>query len=240
MSRSLVVSEQENIPSGPFFVLAEQLRAMKMKTLDAKIEFWIREIHKAHAFYKKAQNPSKTPALAPQAPPIKAPQSIAPIASRLKTSQDTVARRFAALRWQFVPQNPGVLLQMESRIDQTIANQGLLTYSQLVDGLDFYLPQSKLNAPYRIEHKNWNGSDGAMVGEFLCHISMQSFIQRGVLASAVVVKSSGKISSGFFELAGLLDLLERGDQATDAGFWQLEKGYVYNPQTAQSRAISYK
>ena len=232
MASSLVVSEQENIPSGPFFVLAKQLGVMKAK--DDKTIFWIGEINKAHDFYQQV------PAFYPKAPQAAVPVASGVIASPLKTSQDKVARYFAALQWQFVGDNPGALLQMERRIDQAIAKQGLLTYSQLVDDVDFYLPQSPLNAPYRIEHKDWNGNVGGMVGEFLCYISMQSYVRRGVLSSAVVVKSSGKISSGFLELSDLLGLLKRIDDATDEAFWQAEKGYVYAPQTALNRAVPYK
>ncbi len=238
LASSLVVSEQENIPSSPFFALAKKLGVMKAK--EDKTFFWIGEINKAHAFYQQV------PAFYPKAPQAAVPaQSTVPvapgvIASPLKTLQDKVARYLATLQWQFVLQNPGALLQMERRIDQAIANQVLLTYSQLVDGIDFYLPQSQLSAPYRIEHKDWNGSVGGMVGEFLCYISMQSFVRRGVLSSAVVVKSNGKISSGFLELSKLLGLLKRIDDATDDAFWQLEKGYVYAPQTISSRTVPYK
>lgn len=154
--------------------------------------------------------------------------------------ENKVARYFAALQWQVVATNPSALKAMERRINHAIASQGVLTYSQLVDGIDFYLPKSDGSQLYRIDLERWSGSDGGIVGEFLCYISMQSFIQQGVLASAVVVKSSGKISSGFFELAEILGLLKHRDDASDEAFWQTEKGYVYNPRTASNRAVPYE
>jgi hypothetical protein len=82
-----------------------------------------------------------------------------------------------ATKWAWADKDPNALAALEQRIAETGRNLELITYSDLVKGLDFHLPNVRNGEPYRVPIYDWSGFDRGMVGEFLGYISTRSYCE---------------------------------------------------------------
>src|SRR3954465_5417895 len=102
---------------------------------------------------------------------------------------DEIAQKMAEIGWIYADKDPNALAILEERIADTGRKLGLITYSELVKGVDFRLPNIRKGEPYRIQIYGWSGLDRAILGEFLGYISSRSYDKAGFMASALVVNS---------------------------------------------------
>lgn len=105
--------------------------------------------------------------------------------------------------------------ELEKRIaTAAISGSGTITYSELIDGVNFRRPDGR---PYRINREN--ASDRELLGRYLGVIVSRSWSAHGFMASAVVVQSTnGQPSDGFYKLAYRERYLPEGKRAHR--FWQ--------------------
>jgi hypothetical protein len=142
---------------------------------------------------------------------------------------DEIARRMAALTWNYPDKDPAALAILESRIAEEGRHLGLITYSDLVRGVDFHLPNVRNGAAYQITVYDWSGLDRAIVGEFLGYISMRSYQEAGFMASALVVnRAEFKPSDHFFQWMKTLDVLPNTDSDTILAFWADQVNKAHN------------
>lgn len=119
--------------------------------------------------------------------------------------------------------------EIARRIAKCARRNGVITYSELVQGIDFRLPNVAAGAPFQLgELGEWTDLDRAVLGSVLGRISADSYLRAEFLASAVAVsKSSREPSEGFKQLVQEAGLLRnpRGDDFVL--FWseQLQKAY---------------
>ncbi|NLE58049.1 MAG: hypothetical protein GX616_06800 [Planctomycetes bacterium] len=141
-----------------------------------------------------------------------------------------VARKLAATRWHYPEVDPDALARLQQRIAGAGRRQDLITYSDLVRGVTFYLPNVNDGKPFEIDVSEWRDLDRAIIGEFLGYISMLSFREAGFMASALAVeKAEMKPSVHFFRWMRELGALPDTKEETVLAFWldQVKKAHAW-------------
>src|SRR5262245_34332030 len=100
---------------------------------------------------------------------------------------DDLCAQMQSIDWIWADKDPNALAILESRIERTGLALQMITYSDLVKGIDFQLSNVRNGEAYRVPIHEWSGFDRGMVGEFLGMISTRSYCQHGFMASALVV-----------------------------------------------------
>ena len=146
------------------------------------------------------------------------------------TQIDTIAQKLQKVQWLYGDKDPVARAEMLDRIVATARKLGLITYSDLVQGLTFRLPNIQNGAPFRIDTRDWTGLDRRVVGDFLGFISMESYLRGGFMASALVVsRQTFAPSDLFFEWMEELKVLPNLRQDTVLAFWadQVNKAHQW-------------
>lgn len=144
---------------------------------------------------------------------------------------DPVLRALKEWPWKYADQDPVAVAILEERIAQAaISEERLVSYSDLVRGIEFKLPGGE---SYEIRDFQNYGFDSQLIGDFLGYICMRSYEKAGFMASAVVVtKEAGELSipsPPFFKWMVELGVLKRADGDRALEFWveQLDKAHTY-------------
>src|SRR5687768_9141713 len=104
------------------------------------------------------------------------------------TPMDPVVQSFRNMEWLYATGDPKALRTLEERIAAAGRKRSLITYSELVRGVTFDLPN--LQRPPIIDTSDWHDLDRAIVGSFLGYISMRSYENAKFFASALVVNKT--------------------------------------------------
>ena len=123
---------------------------------------------------------------------------------------DKILEKFAKIPWHYANRDPRALDELELRVASVGRRRSLVTYSDLVRGVEFNLPN--LKEPRRtIDVSDWQELDRAIVGDFLGYMSMRSYEHAGFFSSALVVtKNDGSPSEGFYTLLKEIGLVSSG------------------------------
>lgn len=134
---------------------------------------------------------------------------------------DQVQRVFDSIRWQFANFDPAAQSELAGRIRDAVRDgKEILTYSEIVDGVTFRLPNVNDGRPYEIDVKNWADQDRAIIGDFLGKIDADSYRAGKIMASASVVAAETKRPSlPFFDLARKVGLLRGRSTSAEDDFW---------------------
>jgi hypothetical protein len=168
--------------------------------------------------------------------------------TELQALQASVAQQFAAKQWRYADKDPAAMAEIKARIEKYIRGTRTVSYSNLVYKVVFNLPSFNQGKPYIIDVNKWNQAASTLIGEFLCYISMESFINHGYLSSTLVVSNELKLrrpSKGFFELSRELGLLGPAspiaavNRVKEEAFWQAENSYVFDPSTVLNRVAPF-
>ena len=131
---------------------------------------------------------------------------------------DDIERKMAEIKWSYAESDPDALAELKRRIEDTGRREDLITYSNLVKGVKFHLPNVNKGQPFQIDIHEWSILDRAILGEFLGYISTLSYRKAQFMASALVVsKTEFKPSDHFFQWMKQLGTLSSRDIDD---FWQ--------------------
>jgi hypothetical protein len=146
----------------------------------------------------------------------------------MEVEMDAIAQKMAEVNFVYADKDPDAVAILEHRIAEAGKRLQLITYSDLVKGVDFHLPNVKKGA-YRIQIYDWSGLDRDILGDFLGYISTRSYREHGFMASALVVnRSEYKPSDHFFEWMEKLEALESMDEDKVLEFWAKEVNKAHN------------
>jgi hypothetical protein len=135
----------------------------------------------------------------------------------------------STIQYLWCDKDPAALAVLEQRIETAGRNLQMITYSDLVKGVDFHLPNVRNGEAYRVPIHDWSGFDRGMVGEFLGHISTRSWCAHGFMASALVVnRLEYKPSDLFFEWMVRLNVLPDNSDDTVMKFWIEQVNKAHN------------
>lgn len=143
---------------------------------------------------------------------------------------DTVGQALAAIKWHYADKDERARMQLSERLAERGRKERTLTYSELVDGVEFRLPNVNGGQPFQIGGSEWTDLDRALLGDFLGYISMESYEAGGFFASAVVVsKATGEPSEGFRVLMRQVGLLRSSKPDAALMLWsaELKKAYEW-------------
>lgn len=149
---------------------------------------------------------------------------------------DKIAKRLQEIDWEYADKDLSATAELEKRIENTGRNFGLISYTDLVKGIDFHYPNINHGKPYRINIYDWSGLDRRIVGDCLGYISKESYLAHSFMASALVIaRLESKPSDIFFEWMESLGVLPNLREDTVLEFWvtQVKKAhhwYKYGKQ----------
>lgn len=131
---------------------------------------------------------------------------------------DAVWRRFDEIEWSYATGDAKALRELEDRIASAGRKRSLITYSDLVRGVTFNLPN--VQKARTIDVTDWQELDRAIIGDFLGYISMRSYERAKLLSSALVVsKMDGSPGEGFYSLLKLLGLVSSARSTKALDLW---------------------
>ena len=139
-----------------------------------------------------------------------------------------VKRRLSKYNWNFAGDDPPALNELEKRIIDTARRKDLITYSDLVNGITFSLPNANRGQPFQIAPDDWTDLNRAIIGDFLGYISARSYAQSGIFLSAIVVtRADGTPGQGFVEFMRELEILTKSGEAASIECWVNEVHKVH-------------
>ncbi len=113
--------------------------------------------------------------------------------------------------------DPIVLAEFKRRIATAAAQGETLTYARLADGVEIQVDGNV--RPLVSDVLDWTRGERAYVGDLLCRISADSYVEAGLMASVVVVGAGGKVpSKGFFTWAKSMGAIRGMDEETKSAF----------------------
>lgn len=147
---------------------------------------------------------------------------------------DPILRRLNAIQWVYSNGDPATVAELAQRIaDIGRTPTGFLTYSELVDGVTFTLPNVNDGRPFEI--MEWTNLERAITGCFLGNIAAESYRQGRFFASALVIGFvANQPGEGFWSLAQEVGLLRSNDEDARLRLWfeherLARKGYTARP-----------
>jgi hypothetical protein len=143
---------------------------------------------------------------------------------------ESARNRLAAMKFTF-DDDVRATREVALRIARAAARERTITYSELVEGVTFRLPNVKGGLPFQLgELGEWTDLDRAILGSVLGRISADSYLEAGFLASAVAVsKTTNEPSEGFKSLVRDAGLLKATSGSAFLLFWsdQLSRAYAW-------------
>jgi hypothetical protein len=119
--------------------------------------------------------------------------------------------------------------EIERRLAATARRRELITYTDLVRGITFHLPNVAQGRPQQLGVPEWNDLHSAILRDFLNKMSCDSYLLGGILASAVAVrKVTGEPGDGFKSLVDHLGLDAPSRRDEFVVFWSQEVEKTYN------------
>ena len=132
---------------------------------------------------------------------------------------DQIADAFEGIRWTFADKDPEAVSELEKRIAHAGRQRQLATYSDLVRGVAFDLPNVK-KSPFTIDVGDWGDFNRTLIGDFLGYISMRSYKKGGFFSSALVVsKLDGSPGWGYYGLLKDLGLISSSQNLEALEIW---------------------
>jgi hypothetical protein len=134
---------------------------------------------------------------------------------------DLISTALEAVRWQYADQDLAAIQTLTERIRLTGRKFGLISYTDLVDGVEFRYSSINNGAPHHINvWGEWTGLDRRIIGDCLGYISKSSYLEAGFMASALVIaRQESKPSDIFFEWMKDLGVLANLREDTVLAFW---------------------
>jgi hypothetical protein len=138
-----------------------------------------------------------------------------------------ILRRMEAGTWHYAFGDDRAFAVLRQRIADVGRKQQLISYSDLVAGVEFRLPNVS-EQPLVVDVHEWRDIDRAIVGEFLGRASLESYRDHGFMASALAVSKDTKAPSELF-FSWMLNVGAIRDRSEDAKlkFWSEQVRLVY-------------
>ncbi len=134
-------------------------------------------------------------------------------------SMDHVVRQMDKIVWPYADKDLATLSLLEHRIAEAGRRERLITYSDLVSGIDFRLPNINGGKPHRIVTHDGNGLDRRIIGDFCAYATWKTLKKHGFMANALfVTREEGKPGDQFFKWMKQLRAFDP-EQETDDEFW---------------------
>lgn len=146
-----------------------------------------------------------------------------------RTMHEKILHKLNESDWEYAPRDPEALCILRDRIVETGKKFRLISYSDLVIGVNFHYENIRDGEAYSINTYDWTGLDRRIIGDCLGYISMESYRQAGLMASALVIgRVESKPSDNFFEWMEYLEVLPDTEEGTVLKFWSDQVRYAHH------------
>ena len=113
--------------------------------------------------------------------------------------------------------DPIVLAELKRRVAKVAAAGDTITYGDLAKGVEVQVDGDVM--PLVDDVSKFTRNEIAHVGDLLCRISAESYVEAGLMASVVVVGRGGEVpGKGFFAWAKSMGAIRGMDEETKASF----------------------
>jgi hypothetical protein len=141
---------------------------------------------------------------------------------------DRVRQRLAQFTWPYADQDSPALAEIAKRVASTGRVEGLITYSDLVSGIDFHIATVNRGAAVRLGVPEWTDLHRAIIGDFLGRLCVDTYAAGQFMGSALVVASDTRQpSEGYRELMRTLGVLRGKNEAEFLAHWIPETRKAY-------------
>jgi hypothetical protein len=132
---------------------------------------------------------------------------------------DPILRRLDAIQWTYSDGDPAAVAELARRIAEIGRTpEDFLVYSDLVNGVEFQLPNVNDGRPFEIVE--WTDLNRAIIGCFLGNIAVESYRQGRFFASALVIGVvANQPGEGFWSLAQEVGLLRSNSEHARLQLW---------------------
>jgi len=142
---------------------------------------------------------------------------------------DPVARRLSEQSWPYASQDATSLAEISRRVASAGAAKRLLTYSEVVSGIDSCLPSVLGGRPLRLGVPEWTTLHRAIVDDFLGRLCLDTYLAGEFMGSALVVATeTGEPSEGYRDLMRRVGVLHGRGKDEFLEHWAAETQRAYD------------
>lgn len=98
-----------------------------------------------------------------------------PKAGMSSDSHELLLEKLKSFEWPIPTQDKVSYQEIKRRIADTGRRRKLLTYSELVKGIEFCIPSLNGGKPSRLNVGGWTGQDRYIIGQFLGKLSCETY-----------------------------------------------------------------
>lgn len=132
------------------------------------------------------------------------------------------------MRFSYADDDSVALIKIQERLTACALRKELIAYADLVRGVIFNLPTIANGQPLQLGVPEWTDLHSAILKDFLNRASFDSYLQHGVLVSAVAVrKNTREPGDGFKSLVKELGLFNSSRRNDLFEFWGAELNKLY-------------
>ena len=141
---------------------------------------------------------------------------------------DKVAKALSRFTWPYSDQDPAALSEIAKRVADTGRAENLITYTDLVSGIDFHLATVNKGLPVRLGVPDWSELHRAIIGDFLGRLCVNTYRAGKFMGSALVVAAeTGQPSEGYRAFMRELGVLTGKGEAAFLEHWIVETRKAY-------------
>jgi hypothetical protein len=142
---------------------------------------------------------------------------------------DPLTKRLHEMLWPYASQDPAALIEIAARVAAVGRAENLLTYTELVSGIDFCIQTVNGGSPFRLGVPEWTELHRAIIGDFLGRLCVDTYGAGGFMGSALVVSSETRQpSEGYRKLMRELGILRGASDSAFLAHWIPETRKAYS------------
>jgi hypothetical protein len=133
---------------------------------------------------------------------------------------DPLLAKLKSFDWPYPDADDESYQEIKQRIAVAGKKRRLLTYSQLVQGIEFQILSVNDGQPFRMNVNGWTGLDRHIIGQFLGKLSCESYEQYGFMANALIVDAvESRPSKSFFDWMAYVEAIPDKSEKEILRFW---------------------
>lgn len=143
---------------------------------------------------------------------------------------DPLLEKLKSFDWPLPDQDEAGYQQIKAKVAKAGKRRQLLTYSDLVRGVDFHDPDRNSGKPFQLNIAGWTGLDRHIIGQYLGKLSCETYENHGFMANALVVDAiNGMPSKIFFQWMEYIEAIPDKNDHEMERFWanQLRKAQAW-------------
>ena len=142
---------------------------------------------------------------------------------------EPVEGRLLQYTWRYADEDPATLAAITKRVAETGRLKTLITYTDLVRGIDVCVPTVNRGRPFRLGVPEWTDLHRAIIGDFLGRLCVDTYREGGFMGSALVVSRDTKQPShGYRDLMRRLGVLTGTSEDEFLIHWSSETNKAYD------------